>query len=58
MKILKCKLCRGECDVINYERSINKQIRCRGCGYTNEIAHNSSIKEPEVVVIRKRVSQE
>jgi hypothetical protein len=51
LKLLKCKLCKCECDVVGNERSINKKIRCRGCGYNNE---NEAKKEPEVFVIRKR----
>lgn len=50
MKLLKCKLCSGEVDIIGNERSINKKIKCKKCGFTNE----SECKFPEVVVIRKR----
>jgi hypothetical protein len=50
MKLLKCKLCSGEVDIIGNERSINKKIKCRKCGFSNEIES----KFPEVFVIRKR----
>lgn len=53
MKILKCKFCRGEVDIIGNDRSINKKIKCRKCEYTNATEEN---KGPEVFVIRKRNS--
>ena len=50
MKLLKCKLCLGEVDLINpHDRSIHKKIKCRSCEFTN-----SEPKSPEVVVIRRR----
>jgi len=52
MKLLKCKFCRGEVDIIGNERSINKKIKCIQCGYTN--AGEQEQKGPEVLVIRKR----
>lgn len=59
MKLLRCKLCRGEMDIINHERAVNKQVKCRQCGYTND---NNSVTErgpgPEVVIIRRRPPQE
>lgn len=51
MKLLKCKLCHGEIDIIANERSINKKIKCRKCGFTNGEPEQ---KFPEVFVIRKR----
>ena len=50
MKLLKCKLCSGEVEIIAGERSINKKIKCTNCGFTNETVTHS----PEIVVIRKR----
>ena len=55
MKLLRCKLCRGEMDVVGGERAINKKVKCRKCGYSNE--NETGRKEPEVVVIRKRPVQ-
>lgn len=52
MKLLKCKLCKGEMDIVGGERSINKKVKCRNCGYSNE--HENERKGPEVVIIRKR----
>lgn len=51
MKLLKCKLCSGEVDIVANERSINKKIKCSKCGYTN-----SAEKEiqTEVFIIRKK----
>ena len=50
MKLLKCKLCGGEVNIIGGENSINKKIKCSDCGFSNETVSNS----PEIVVIRKR----
>lgn len=52
MKLLKCKLCMGEVDIVDGDRSINRATKCRKCGHTNGPAPKN--KEPEVVVIRKR----
>jgi DNA-directed RNA polymerase subunit RPC12/RpoP len=54
MKILKCVICGGEVDIINDDRSINKKIKCRKCGFTNFSAKEN--KEPEIFVIKKRKS--
>jgi hypothetical protein len=51
MKILRCKLCRGEVDIISGELAINKKIKCRNCEYSNE---PDPIKQTEVIVIRKK----
>ncbi len=52
MKLLRYLLFRGEMDIIGGERSINKKVKCRQCGYSNE--QEQPRKMPEVVVIRKR----
>lgn len=52
MKLLRCLFCRGEMDIIGGERAINKKVKCRQCGYSNE--NEQPRKMPEVVVIRKR----
>jgi hypothetical protein len=49
MKILKCKLCRGEVDITNSNGSI-KHTKCKKCGCSTE----EQQKGPEVVIIRKR----
>jgi len=54
MKFLKCKICLGEVDIIGNERAINKKIKCRKCGFTNQV----EARGPEVVIIRKRPSNE
>jgi len=51
MKILKCKICLGEVDIIGNERGITKKFKCRKCGFAND---NETHKGPEVVIIRKR----
>ena len=50
MKFLKCKVCGGEVDVVGNERAVHKKIKCRKCGFTNQV----ETKGPEVVIIRKR----
>lgn len=51
MKLLKCKFCKGEVDVINNDHSVNKKVKCTRCGFTNVTETRA---EPEVFVIRKR----
>ena len=51
MKLLRCKICMGEMDIIGNNRDVNKKVKCRECGFTNVDAVQ---KEPEVVVIRRR----
>lgn len=53
MKLLRCMFCRGEVDIVGGERSVNKKVKCRQCGYSNE-QQEQPRKMPEVVVIRKR----
>jgi hypothetical protein len=52
MKLLRCKLCRGECDIVGGEHAINKKIKCTQCGYSNN--NEQDHKGPEVVIIRRR----
>jgi DNA replicative helicase MCM subunit Mcm2 (Cdc46/Mcm family) len=52
MKLLKCKLCNGEVDVVNNDRSVNRKVKCRKCGSGTE-----QEKGPEVMVIRRRTPQ-
>ena len=52
MKLLKCKLCSGEMEVLGNDRAVNKKVKCLKCGYTN--ANEPDRKGPEVVVIKKR----
>lgn len=51
MKLLKCKICMGEADLVGDEHTVNRKVKCRKCGFTNDAPEN---KGPEVVVIRKR----
>jgi len=53
MKLLKCKLCGGEVDIISGENSINKTVKCRKCGYSNE--KEGLTKKTEIIVIRKKI---
>lgn len=52
MKLLKCKLCHGEMDIIGNERAIYKKVKCKQCGFSNE--SHSDPKMPEVIFIRKK----
>ena len=51
MKLLKCKICAGEVNIIGNENLINKKIKCSKCGFTNDEYEQ---KFPEVVIIRKK----
>lgn len=50
MKILICKLCSGECEIVGNEFKVSKKIKCLKCGFTNL----ETVKEPEIFIIRKR----
>jgi hypothetical protein len=50
MKFLRCKVCRGEVDIIGNDRSVNKKIKCLKCGFTN----STEPRGPEVFIIRKQ----
>lgn len=52
MKLLKCKVCGGEVEIIDNDRSINKKIKCLDCGFNN--LDGPLVKKPEIVVLRKR----
>lgn len=52
MKLLRCKLCHGEVDIIGNYRSIVKKIKCQKCHYTNSQEKEKVM--PEVVVLRKK----
>ena len=55
MIFLICKLCAGELEVIGNVKSINKKVKCGGCGYCNE---EPVPKGPEVMFVRKRIIAE
>lgn len=52
MKLLKCKLCQGEVDIIGGEHAVNKKIKCTKCGFTNESVQP---KGPEVIIMRRKI---
>ena len=54
MKILKCIICSGEVEVIDSDKSINKKIKCKKCGFTNHLKS----KEPEIIIFRRRPVKE
>jgi hypothetical protein len=51
MKLLKCKLCHGEVDIINNHKSVQKTVKCRKCGFTNQ---KSNKKSTEVLIIKAK----
>ena len=53
MKILRCLICDGEIDLVDNDRSVNKKVRCRKCGFCNSATEEVK-KETEVIVIRRR----
>lgn len=50
MKLLRCKVCAGECNIIGNEKSVSKKIECSQCGFNN--LDNQPKKE--VIVLKKR----
>lgn len=52
MKLLRCKLCHGEVDIIGNNRAVNKIIKCRKCQYTN--VQDKEKNTPEIFIIRKK----
>lgn len=51
MKILRCKFCKGELDIISNNKFSNIKVKCKKCGFTNF----KEIKEPEIFTIRRKV---
>jgi hypothetical protein len=51
MRLLKCLLCEDELDIIS-ELGAQKQVKCKGCGFTSSLTEHS--KEPEVFIRAKR----
>jgi uncharacterized Zn finger protein len=57
MKLLKCKICMGEVDLIGTERSINRKTKCRSCGLTNDSPKETTrTADVEVITIHRRRS--
>jgi len=48
MGFLKCKLCRGEIEIVSQDQRHSKKVKCLDCDFSNQD------KEPEVF-IRKRL---
>ena len=51
MKLLKCKICSGEVDIVGNDHLVNRKTKCTKCGIGSAEPEN---KGPEVVIIRKR----
>lgn len=55
MKLLRCIICEGEIVIIDpNDRSINRKIKCKKCGFTNVNEQPRQKKEPEIIIIKKR----
>jgi len=52
MKLLKCLLCKGECEIIGSEHSIVKKIKCLKCGFSN--VKDTQQVMPEIIIVRKK----
>lgn len=52
MKLLMCKICYGEVDIVGGEHSVQKKIKCTKCGFSNL----EQKKEPEIMFIRKKTN--
>lgn len=50
MKLLRCKLCDGEMEIISGFRSIFKVVKCTSCGFSNE----KEEKNPEIIIIKRK----
>lgn len=51
MKLLKCKICMGEVDIVGNDRSINRKVQCHKCNHTTSEPER---KGPEVVILKRR----
>jgi hypothetical protein len=56
MKLLKCKLCLGEVDLVGNERSVERKVKCQKCGFTN--ANVEKAAGPEVIIMNRRPKRE
>lgn len=52
MKLLRCKLCSGEVDIIKSNKVINKKVKCRKCGFSNLNEKEKETDIPDVMVIK------
>jgi hypothetical protein len=52
MKLLRCKLCSGEVDIIKSNKAINKKVKCRKCGFSNLNEKEKENDVPDVMVIK------
>lgn len=53
MKLLRCKLCHGEMEIVGNYRAIVKKVKCKKCNFNN--INEKEKKEPEVFVIKRKV---
>lgn len=53
MKLLKCKVCSGEVNIVGNERAVKKKIQCTQCGFNNL---EDQEKKPIIIMKRRRLS--
>lgn len=60
MKILKCKLCSGEIDILYSDHPVLKKVKCLNCGYSNakDVGSSPLKSKPEVEIIVARNKKE
>jgi hypothetical protein len=50
MKLLKCKLCNGEVDIVGNYRAVSKKVKCKKCKFSNA---SEKEKFTEILIIKK-----
>lgn len=53
MKLLRCKICDGEMEIIGGFHSVFKKVKCKQCNFSNENEFNK--KSPEIIIIKKNL---
>lgn len=55
MKLLKCKICLGEVDLVGDHHSIERKTQCRKCGFSSTPKPvGTGPGEPEIIRIHGR----
>lgn len=53
MKLLRCKVCSGEVEIVGNERAVLKKIKCTKCGFNNLEEED---KKPVIIMKRRSFS--
>jgi hypothetical protein len=51
MKLLKCKICLGEVDLVGDPHTMERKVKCRKCGFSNDKEKTPIV---EVITINRR----